>query len=146
MSVTYRSARKSDAKACASIVQVWGAETPWMVPLDDLDAMAAFWADLLELDTAWVAEMDGAVVGFCVREEANIDGLYVAAHARNQGVGKALLDLAKADRDRLEIWVYEKNEHAHAFYKREGCKDVSRELDEHEGSDLMYVGCEWVRP
>ena len=72
-----------------------------MGPLDDLEPMAESWRDLLDTDTAWVAEMDGRVVGFCVREDDNITGLYVAGEARNLGVGKALLDLAKADRDRL---------------------------------------------
>ncbi len=143
MKPIYRAARGSDALRCAEIIREWGAETPWMVPLDDLEPMAASWRDLLETDTAWVAEADGKVIGFCVREDDNITGLYVARDGRRQGVGKALLDLAKANRDWITVWVYELNSRARHFYSREGLIDIGREKDEH--SHLIYVETRWTR-
>lgn len=114
-----------------------------MVPIDEAERVAGFWRDLLELDTAWVAEKDGRVAGFCVREDDNITGLYIHSDMRSIGVGKALLDLAKQDRDWISIWVYEKNERARAFYRREGAQDIGREKD--EDSDLMYIEMRWTR-
>ena len=87
---------------------------------DDLESVAETWQDLLQSETAWVAEDTGQVVGFCVREEDNIAGLYVKSEARGQGIGKSLLDLAKRNRTRISVWVYELNERARAFYQREG--------------------------
>lgn len=139
----YRPSTRSDALACAMIIRAWGAETPWMVPLDDLEPMAAFWADMLASDTAWVAVREGQVIGFCVREADNITGLYVASEVQSNGVGKALLDLSKRDRDWITVWVYEKNLRARAFYQREGLVDIGREKDEE--SHLMYIESRWKK-
>lgn len=114
-----------------------------MGPIDDLEPVAASWRDLLEADTAWVAEQEGRVVGFCVREDDNITGLYIETGARSQGVGKALLDLAKHKRDWITVWVYEENTRAVEFYAREGLKRIGREKDEH--SPLMYLETRWDR-
>lgn len=143
MTVEFRNARAADAPFCASIICAWGAETPWMVPIDDTETVAASWRDLLETDTAWVAEISGHVVGFCVREDHNITGLYVRSDARSLGVGKGLLDLAKVGRDWITVWVYELNELARAFYRREGLRDIGREKDEH--SHLIYREMRWKR-
>lgn len=144
MTFTCRSSKGSDALACAKIIREWGDKTPWMAALDDLKPMAASWKDMLASDTSWVAERDGQVVGFCVREDDNITGLYVASDAQSCGVGKALLDLAKQDRDWITVWVYEKNLRARAFYAREGLVDIGREKDEH--SHLMYIESQWHKP
>ncbi len=114
-----------------------------MVPLDELGPMAASWENMLETDTAWVAENEAGVIGFCVREDDNITGLYVARAAQSFGIGKALLDLAKVDCDLITVWVYEKNSRARAFYRREGFVKIGREKDEH--SHLMYVESRWNR-
>ncbi len=143
MSIPIRPARASDAIACAHIIRAWGAETPWMVPLDDLEPMAASWEDLLASDTAWVGEEGGLVVGFCVREADNITGLYIAAEARNMGLGKRLLDRAKEQRDWITVWAYEANTAARRFYRREGLVEICREVE--EGSNLMNVEHQWHR-
>ena len=142
-----RPATRADAVACAKIIREWGAETQWMSPLDDLQPMADSWRDLLGSDTAWVAETEARVVGFCVREADNITGLYVASGSRNSGIGKALLDLAKSNRESITVWAYEKNERARKFYRREGFVEVGRELDEEdERSELIYIEHRWIRP
>ncbi len=144
MAFTYRTAQATDATACAQIIRDWGAETPWMASLDDLEPMAASWRDLLASKTAWVAERDGRVVGFCVREDDNITGLYIARTARRSGVGKHLLDLAKKDRDWITVWAYELNTEARRFYQREGLREVSRELEIcDDGTRLMDIEHRW---
>ena len=143
MKFTTRRSSRLDSIACAAIIREWGEQTPWMVPLDELEPMAAWWQDMLETETAWVAENEGRVVGFCVREGDNINGLYVARYAQSFGVGKALLDLAKMDCDRITVWVYEKNSRAWEFYRREGFVEIGREKDEH--SHLMYIESRWNR-
>lgn len=95
-----------------------------------------------EVPTSWVAERDGAVVGFCLREDDNITGLYIARRARGAGVGKALLDLAKTDRTWITVWAYEKNTRARKFYRREGCVEVSREVE--DGSGLIDLEHRWT--
>lgn len=145
--VQYRKALASDAMACAQIIHAWDAEVPWMVPLDHLEPMAEFWGEMFADDPAWVAEIAGHVVGFCSRTDDNINGLYLLAEARNLGVGKALLDLAKADRDWITVWAYEQNPAARRFYRREGLVEICREWEVFsDGSRLMDVEHRWTRP
>jgi len=147
MTYKYRSANPSDAVACSQLIFDWEDETPWMTsPLNHIDLMAKFWGDLFNSNLAWVAEADTRIVGFCARCDDNIAGLYVAGEARNCGIGKALLDLAKVNRDWITVWAYEKNEKARQFYRREGLVEVSREVEVFEdGSSLMDVEHRWIR-
>ena len=147
MTYHFRSAEPSDAIACAQIIQDWWAETPWMTSLDDLEPMAESWRNLFATELGWIAEKANSVCGFCVRTDDNITGLYVAQGARNSGVGKRLLDLAKADRAWITVWAYELNTQARRFYRREGLVEVSREMERYEdGVCLMDVEHRWTRP
>jgi GNAT superfamily N-acetyltransferase len=82
-----------------------------------------------------VAEDDGALVGFCTGYQdlhsvrfgyrAWVEDLAVDPERRSEGVGKALLDAAKAwGRERgathLELDSAEARADAHRFYEREG--------------------------
>ncbi len=146
MEHTFRTAQPLDATVCATIIRDWGAETPWMTTLDDLGPMTAFWTEILTKDSAWVAENNDTVVGFCVRKHDNISALYLAKSARGLGAGKVLLDLAKADRDWITVWAYEKNSEARRFYRREGLVEVSRELETYDdGVSLIDVEHRWTR-
>ncbi|MEO1405966.1 MAG: GNAT family N-acetyltransferase, partial [Pseudomonadota bacterium] len=141
---SYRRAKEGDGDACARIIIEWDAETPWLGPLDEFESMAAWWSGCLKhVPTSWVSEKNGEVAGFCVREDDNITGLYVSRNARRCGVGKHLLDLAKEDRDWITVWAYEKNDHARKFYRREGCVEISREVEDETA--LVDVEHRWVR-
>ncbi len=144
---TCRPAIPADAQACAQIIRLWAADTPWMTSLNSLEEMSAWWKGAIENLPSWSAEEDGLVVGFCVREDDNITGLYVASSARGRGVGKQLLDLAKQDRDWITVWAYEKNTNARRFYRREGLVEVSRETETYDdGVSLVDVEHRWIRP
>ena len=82
--------------------------------------------------------------GFCTRDDDSIGALYVATEVRSTGIGKRLLDMAKADRDWITVWAYEKNTDALRFYRREGLVEVSRAIENE--SNLMNVEHRWTRP
>lgn len=144
MTHTCRRATPKDGQACARIIIEWGSETPWIGPLDEFESMAAWWSGCIEhASTAWVGQSEGEVTGFCVREDDNITGLYLAQRARGVGLGKRLLDLAKQDRDWITVWAYEKNHRARKFYRREGCTEISREVEDRSG--LVDIEHRWTR-
>ncbi|MCH9807839.1 MAG: GNAT family N-acetyltransferase [Alphaproteobacteria bacterium] len=143
MTYSFRTGDPSDALACAKIIRDWGDESPWLDPLDDLQTLAAFWRGVFEKDLVWVAEENGVIVGFCVREDEFICGLYVDREARCCGVGRRLLDLAKFDRDWIIVWAYEANMRARKFYRREGLVEICRELE--KDTNLMNVEHRWTR-
>ena len=68
--------------------------------------------------------------GFIGLTENHIEGIFVAKAARSKGVGKALLDYVKSRRPRLTLGVYQKNERALAFYRREQFVVQSEGIDE----------------
>lgn len=76
----------------------------------------------LEGDSSgWVAERDGRVVGYLMITGDWVDDLFLAPGETGQGIGAALLDLAKAQRpDGLCLWVFETNHGARRFYRRHG--------------------------
>jgi GNAT superfamily N-acetyltransferase len=75
----------------------------------------------LDRDEVWVAEEDGVVIGFIGVNGDELTHINVDPAAQNRGVGGALLDHAKGLRpDRLELWVFQKNEGARRFYERHG--------------------------
>ena len=49
---------------------------------------------------------------------------------QSKGIGKSLLDECKKKYNKLELNVYEKNNRAISFYKREGFDIVSKNIDQ----------------
>jgi GNAT superfamily N-acetyltransferase len=90
-----------------------------------------FKASLLPAATSWIAERGGAVVGFVCVEDGVVSQLYVhPSHARD-GIGRALLSLAKDNaRDGLTLRCFARNSGARAFYAANGFIAV----DESDGS------------
>ena len=68
--------------------------------------------------------------GFIGLTENHIEGIFVAESARSKGVGKSLLEYAKSRKPRLTLSVYQKNERALAFYRREQFAVHSEGIDE----------------
>ena len=146
MTYSYREANSSDAKSCVKILRDWAEQTSWMPELDDLEPMEEYWKGIFKNDPTWVAELNSKIIGFCVRNignENNIGALYVVPEARNSGIGKHLLDLAKEGCDYITVWAYELNTKARSFYHREGCIEISREFD--TSVNLMDVEHRWKR-
>ncbi len=109
----------------------------------NLDAHAfipvSFWTehfemvrDLLPQAELYVHEDAGTrqIDSFIGLMENHIEGIFVAKAARSKGIGKALLEYAKSRRPRLTLGVYQKNERALAFYRREQFVVQSEGIDE----------------
>ena len=75
----------------------------------------------------WVAELDDDVVAYLRLTEDWLDDLYVAPGAAGQGIGAALLEIAKVCRPQgFGLWVFEINEPARRFYAERGLREVER--------------------
>lgn len=95
----------------------------------------------------WVAERGGELAGYLVLDPEWLDSLYVRPDLTGQGIGAALLDLAKGLRpDGFGLWVFETNVGAQRFYRRHGLVVVRRtdgSDNEEKAPDLEMA---WVGP
>ncbi len=113
---------------------------------------ASFWRghfemvrDLLLQAELYVHENEAPrqIDGFIGLTENHIEGIFVAKAARSKGIGRALLDYAKSRRPRLDLSVYQKNERALAFYRREQFVVQSEGIDEDTNeADIQML---WTR-
>ena len=62
-----------------------------------------------------------------------IAGIFVRGEAQSQGIGKQLLDFAKARKGRLTLNVYRQNARAVKFYQREGFLVQQEGIDDDTG-------------
>ena len=131
--VALRPATMADALPCAAIYNDWIDATEWMPRLHPKDGVERFYRDKLFANCEVTIAGD-PVDGFLAFEpkETFIEALYVAAPGH--GIGKALLDHAKKGRVALQLWAFQANTGARAFYKREGFSEAKRtEGDNMEG-------------
>lgn len=81
------------------------------------------------------------IQGFVGVNEDYIEGIFVQGDVRSQGIGKQLLEYVKNTRNKLGLSVYQKNRRAIKFYRREGFKIQSENLD--EKTDEMEYNMVW---
>jgi ribosomal protein S18 acetylase RimI-like enzyme len=122
--VRIRHARAADAAAIAQVhIRSREATMPYLPPRRRTDAEVEAWVRdvVLPGSAVWVAELDGAVVGYAAVEDDQLDALYLLADVRRRGIGTLLLEAAKAHRPQgLGLFVFQKNTGARAFYLRHG--------------------------
>lgn len=157
--VTLRAAGPEDAGRVAELyAEARRAAVPAMPPaVHSLEEDRVHFAGLLAGPAeVWLAEAapevhaardrarENAVLsGFMVLEAAWLNALYVRPGLIGQGIGSALLDLAKALRpEGFGLWVFETNHAARRFYDRHGLVAVRRtdgSANEERAPDLMMV-------
>lgn len=67
-----------------------------------------------------------------------IAGIFVSNEVQSQGIGRQLLERAKAVYDELSLTVYQKNEKAVAFYQREQFVIRQEKMDENT-NEIEYL-------
>lgn len=93
---------------------------------------------LLPRANVYIYEHDGEVCGFIGLDGTFIQGLFVDSAYRSQGIGKILLDYVKSSNSTLQLTVYERNKRAVSFYKREGFRQISSQIDKNtDESELI---------
>jgi putative acetyltransferase len=68
------------------------------------------------------------ISGFIAFNKEWVNHLYLLPHVRGQGLGSKLLSSAQQSREKLQLWVFQKNSAARAFYTKHGFT-VIRETD-----------------
>lgn len=90
-----------------------------------------------------LAVMDKKVVGMVAYNDRVINQLYIHLDYQGIGIGRTLLDKAKAQSSgKLTLYTFEINEKAKRFYEKHGFEIISRGHENEENlPDIQY---EWI--
>lgn len=137
--VTVRIAERYESDICAEILrEAW--QGMWFVPqnLHTVDEDRRWMRDVFIHQVIWVAEENldpnpnedvdnSRLVGFLSMGAGTIHNLYIRPTYQEQGIGRALIETAKASSDgQLKLWVFEPNEGAIRFYQRHGFTTIRK--------------------
>ena len=127
--------RKFETQDLGTVMQIWlhgNLNAHAFIPASFWEAHFEMVRDMLPQAELYVHENEAPrqIDGFIGLTENHIEGIFVAKAARSKGIGKALLDYVKSRRPRLTLGVYQKNERALAFYRREKFVVQSEGIDE----------------
>jgi ribosomal protein S18 acetylase RimI-like enzyme len=89
-----------------------------------------------------IALVDEKVVGLIAYNESEVSQLYIHNDFQGRGIGKRLLEIAKAQSSgRLTLYTFEVNKKARRFYEKHGFKIIGRGHENEENlPDILY---EW---
>ena len=102
-------------------------------------------SDAISAAEVYTALSGSEIVGFIGLNEGQIEGIFVDGEHRSKGVGKSLIDFAKELYPKLSLCVYEKNERAVDFYRREGFWPVRKKPDISTGETEILMRWEVKR-
>lgn len=91
----------------------------------------------LPVAESYVFERSGAVVGFISLLGNEVGGIFLAPQHQGQGIGRALMDVARDSRGHLELDVFETNQIGRAFYAAYGFVVVGERMDEATGQRVL---------
>jgi len=137
-----RRATPEDDAALGRVLSDWIAETPWMPLLHTRDEDVGFIGHLREATELWCLS-DAS--GFIARDGEEVRALYLAPAARGKGLGAALLDRVKHERDTLSLWTFQANLGAIGFYMAQGFSEIERTDGADNDEHLPDVRMIWER-
>lgn len=140
--------RKFESRDLDAVMQIWlqaNLDAHAFIPASFWEAHFEMVRDMLPQAELYVHENEAPrqIDGFIGLTENHIEGIFVAKSARSKGIGRALLEYAKSRRPRLTLGVYQKNERALAFYRREQFAVHSEGID--EDTNEAEIQMHWTR-
>lgn len=143
VNVQIHAAQPTDAGSVGEILYQFQQNTPWMPKLYAEVEVIAFCGVMIDRGWVRVAKCAGQIQGFIARDGAEICSLYLAPGACGLGIGRALVDQAKAAQIHLWLRAFVANEGARRFYQREGFVEISQGDGSNNEEGLPDIRFEW---
>ncbi len=143
-----RIATLEDADRIAEIHRTSRASSmPWLPVVHTAEEDRWFYRNIVIPDQhIEVAEINGEVVGFCATDERWLNHLYVHPNAQGHGIGSALLKSAMKRCVELNLWVFQRNTNAQAFYTSHGFEEVTRTDGADNEEKTPDIQMRWAKP
>lgn len=91
------------------------------------------------------ADGGGRVVGFLGVTGAKLDALFIDPAVHGRGIGRRMVEFARAGHDFMDVDVNEANHTAHAFYERMGFVQMGRSPIDEQGRPMPLLHLRWTR-
>ena len=143
MPTTIRRAIPADAGPVAEVFIAARATMTYLPKLHTDEDTRQHFAVVVAEKEAWVAERDGAVVGFAVVDGGWLEHLYVHPSRFNTGTGSRLFaQVTHQHPQGFQFWAFQKNTGARRFYERHGSaleKLTDGADNEEKMPDALYI-------
>ncbi|HVO01881.1 MAG TPA: GNAT family N-acetyltransferase [Candidatus Cybelea sp.] len=118
---TLRPATPADAEAVAHLHRLtFDATYPDFPKLHGPEEDLRHFDAVIKSRPVLVAEQDGRIVGYCAFGNGWVDDLYVHPAFQSRGIGSRLLAEAQKANPELQLWTFQANANARAFYEKHG--------------------------
>jgi putative acetyltransferase len=87
----------------------------------------------------WVWEASGRVVGFIALLGNEVGAIFVDPTVHRSGIGRALMDRARASRGELEVEVFKANTIGRAFYASYGFEPMREAVHGPTGLEILRL-------
>ena len=114
---------------------------PWLSGLHTPEEDREFFRRYVFANCEVWGAIDNEAIGFIAFREGWIDHLYVLPARQKQGVGEALLEVAKVAWPDLKLWTFQKNLPARVFYEKRGfslIEETDGGGNEEREPDVLY--------
>jgi putative acetyltransferase len=135
--------RKYQPADCEEVLDVWARASALAHPFlseefQELERHNILNVYLPRVET-WVWEEDGRAVGFLSLLGNEVGALFVAPEFHRSGIGRALMDQARALRGELEVEVFEGNPLGRAFYAKIGFELQEQKVHDQTGFGILRL-------
>lgn len=144
--VSFRRLSRDDMGEAAQVHRTaFDDRLPWLAGLHTPEEDRAYYRTQVFAQCDVWGALDSGVIGFIAFRRGWIDQFYVLPARQGQGIGEALLSIAKDASTDLQLWTFQRNAPARRFYERRGfaaveVSDGSR--NEEREPDVLY---RWTR-
>jgi len=135
--------RKYQPADCEDVLNVWANASALAHPFLSEDFLKLERHNIpnvyLPKADTWVWEADGHVVGFISLLGNEVGAIFVDPDFHRSGIGRALMDQARALRGELEVEVFERNQLGRAFYAKIGFELMHQKIHDQTGFEIMRL-------
>ena len=113
---------------------------PFLPVLHSRDEDLVFFSGYIANGQMTLGLVDGAVAGFMALTAGWIEQLYLDPGLRRRGIGRLLVDHAKASQPDLQLWCFQQNVDGRRFYEAQDFVEQSRTMGDNEAGlpDILY--------
>jgi GNAT superfamily N-acetyltransferase len=143
--VLCRPANANEADAIAHVSSTSLRSLSFVPILHTEEEDRAFIRETLQSCSVTVVEDDGVIIGVLARCDEEIRLLHVLPSHRRRGVGTLLINKAKEEAEKLELWCFQQNIAARQFYESHDFEPVLFTKGQNNEEKLPDVRYRWSR-